>query len=158
MKRLAFFPGTFDPFTVGHADIVSRSLGLFDEVVVAVGVNEEKKTLFTPQQRIEMIKEVYGDNPRVQVLSYSGITTELAIAMGACAIVRGVRSVKDYEYERDIAEVNRMINGMETVLLFSDARYAAVSSSVVRELLHFGKEVAPLLPPEIDLHKYIMIK
>ena len=158
MKRLALFPGTFDPFTIGHADIVSRSLSLFDEVIVAVGVNEEKKALFTPQQRMEMMKTIYGENPRVQVVSYSGLTTELAIAMGADAIVRGVRSVKDYEYERDIAEVNRMINGMETILLFSDARYAAISSSVVRELLHFGKEVAPLLPPELDLHKYLSQK
>ncbi len=146
MKRIAIFPGSFDPFTVGHADIVERGLPLFDEIVIAVGVNTGKRTLFTPEERVRAIGELYADEPRIRVVSYNDLTIDLARRENARFILRGLRSVKDFEYERDIAGVNDRLGGIETVLLFTDPRHASISSSVVRELIAFGKDVTEFLP------------
>ena len=116
MTRI-LFPGSFDPFTLGHASLVDRALRLFDEVVIAVGVNEQKAGWLPADERIRAIRNIYKDNARVRVESYSGLTADYAAAIGATAILRGVRSVKDYEYELQMADVNRSINGIETVLL-----------------------------------------
>ena len=140
------FPGSFDPFTLGHASLVERALTLFDEVVIAVGVNEQKSGWMPADERICAIRELYKDCARVRVESYSGLTADFAASVGATAILRGVRSVKDFEYEMQMADVNRQLTGIETVLLFAEPQLASLSSSLVRELAHFGKDITPLLP------------
>lgn len=144
--RTAIFPGTFDPFTIGHDALVRRALNLVDELYIAIGINTEKRTMLTLDERITRIKALYEDDPRVHVVSYEGLTTDFAQSIGAQLIIRGVRNTIDFEYERNIADVNRMLTGIETVLLISEPEYAAISSSVVRELAHFGKDVSKYLP------------
>lgn len=147
MSRIALFAGSFDPFTKGHKSIVDRALSTFaDEVVVAIGVNYNKKSMFSIEERVEVIKAVYSDEPRVRVETYEGLTTDFATKTGATCLLRGVRSVKDFEYERDIAEMNKRLSGIETVLLFTEPEYACVSSSVVRELMSYGKDVTEFMP------------
>ena len=140
------FPGSFDPFTVGHASIVRRALPLFDKIIIAVGINEAKKTLLPVDERVAAIRKVYAAEPKVEVESYSTLTIDFAKAKGAHFILRGLRSVRDFEYERDIAEMNSRISGIETVLLFTEHQYACISSSAVRELIAFGKDVSNYLP------------
>lgn len=146
MKKTAIFPGSFDPFTVGHASIVERGLPLFDEIVIGVGVNENKRPLFTPEERVRSIAELYADEPRIRVVAYDDLTIDLARREQAGFILRGLRSVKDFEYERDIANMNFRLAGVETILLFTEPHYSSISSSVVRELIAFGKDVADFLP------------
>ena len=153
MKTTAIFPGSFDPFTIGHADIVRRGLRLFDRVVVAVGYNAQKTSGSTVEARLAAIERVFADEPRVKVVSYSDLTVDLAQREGAGFLLRGVRSVKDFEYERDMAAVNAaLVSGscpagtLETVLLIADPRYAHISSSLVRELQSYGRDVTPYLP------------
>jgi pantetheine-phosphate adenylyltransferase len=141
----AFFPGSFNPFTIGHASIVDRALEIFDNVIIGVGVSAEKPATDIAE-RITAIKRCYEDNPRVTVISYTALTAVVAKQIGASAIVRGVRSVKDFEYERDMADINRRINGMETVLFYSLPELSAISSSVVRELSSYGVDPAQFLP------------
>ena len=145
-RRIALFPGTFDPFTLGHQSLVSRVLTCADVVVIAIGINEKKQTYYTLEQRVEAIRNLYADESRVKVITYSGLTVDVAQQEGACFILRGVRSVIDFEYEKAIADVNRQLTGIETLLLFTEPAYAHISSSVVRELLHFGKDVSAFLP------------
>lgn len=145
--KTAIFAGSFDPFTKGHKNIIDRALaGVADMVYVVIGTNNTKRCMFTPEERAAAIKRTYGDDPRVAVRQWDGLITDLAKEVGADFLLRGVRSVKDFEYERDMAEVNRMLTGIDTVLLFSDPQYASVSSSVVRELLSFNKNVEQFLP------------
>jgi len=145
MTRL-LFPGTFDPFTRGHQDLVERALQFADEVIVAIGENANKQPCFSLDERKAQIADAFGNDPRVSVCSYSGLTTQLAQQVGATAILRGVRSVHDFEYERDMADVNRRLTGIDTVLLMADPKLAAVSSSIVRELIKFGQDVTDFLP------------
>jgi len=140
------FPGSFDPFTLGHADIVRRALGLFDEVVVAVGYNEQKKGWMPVEERVEAIRRLYKDEPRVRVESYTGLTVDFAKERGITAIVRGVRTTADFEYEMQLADVNRRLTGIETILLPASPQLASLSSSVVRELAHFGHDISAFLP------------
>ncbi len=144
--RIAIFPGSFDPFTVGHASIVERALPLFDRIVIGVGVNDNKRSAQTPQQRIEAIARLYEGDDRIKVVAYNDLTVDLVRREGAQYILRGLRSVKDFEYERDIAEMNKHLAGVETVMLFTEAQYSHVSSSVVRELAAYGKDVSCFLP------------
>jgi pantetheine-phosphate adenylyltransferase len=144
--KIVLFPGSFDPFTRGHASLVERALALFDEVVIAVGVNEQKAGWIPADQRVNALRELYKRNARVRVESYRGLTTDFAAAVGACAILRGVRSIKDFEYEMQMADINRELTGIETVCLFAEPALAAISSSVVRELAHFGKDISSFLP------------
>lgn len=146
MKKVAIFPGSFDPFTIGHASIVERGLPLFDEIVIGVGLNESKRALYAPAERVAAISRLYADEPRVRVESYDDLTIDFALRVGAKFILRGLRSVKDFEYERDIANMNHRLSGIETVLLFTEPHYSSVSSSVVRELIAFGKDVSDFLP------------
>jgi pantetheine-phosphate adenylyltransferase len=150
MKR-AIFPGSFDPFTLGHHSIVMRTLAFMDEVIIGIGFNESKKGLLTLEKRIEGIRKVYADEPRVKVLAYSGLTVDFAREHEAEVIVRGIRSVKDFEYEEGIADINRKLSGIETVFLFTEPEYSAISSSVVRELLHYGKDVSMFLPEGMEV-------
>lgn len=146
MERTALFAGTFDPFTKGHHALVLRALAIFDKVVVAVGRNMGKKCLFSVEQRVEAIEKLYAADKRVEVMAYDGLTMDLAKEIGATALLRGVRNTKDFEYEREIADVNFRIGGIETVLLMSELEHASISSSIVRELMNYGKDVTALLP------------
>ncbi|MBR6691725.1 MAG: pantetheine-phosphate adenylyltransferase [Bacteroidaceae bacterium] len=146
MARTALFAGTFDPYTKGHHSIVQRALPLFDEVVVAVGRNMGKRCMLSVEERVAAIEKLYAGENRVRVCAYDGLTMDFAREVGATVLLRGVRSVKDFEYEREIADVNRKVGGIDTFLLVSEPEYASVSSSVVRELLEYGKDVTPLLP------------
>ena len=146
MMKTGLFAGTFDPFTIGHASVVRRALQLFDRVVVAVGVSDAKHPETTAQQRVEAIRSLYADDERVTVVAYSGLTVDVAREHGAAFIVKGVRSVRDYESEREQAEVNRRLAGIDTVLLMAEPGLEAVSSSTVRSLRSFGRDVSEFLP------------
>ena len=146
MSRTALFAGSFDPYTVGHHALVERALQMFDRVVVAVGYNSEKGGAATFGERVAAIAAVYRDNSRVEVRSYSCLTMDFAREVGADVLLRGVRNIKDFEYERELADVNKQIGGIDTVLLVSEPGYSSVSSSVVRELMRYGKDVSDLLP------------
>lgn len=146
MEKTALFAGTFDPYTRGHHALVERALALFDTVVVAVGRNLEKKCMLSVKERVSAIEKLYAGNGRVKVAVYDTLTMDFAQSVGATALLRGVRSVKDFEYERDIADINLRLGGIDTVLLVSEPEYAAISSSVVRELMKYGKDVSELLP------------
>lgn len=144
--RRAIFPGTFDPFTIGHYSVVKRALGFMDEVIVGIGINDNKKTWFPTAKRVEMIEKLFADEPRVKVGAYSCLTVDFAKQCGAQFIVRGIRTVHDFEYEETIADINRKLAGIETILLFTEPELTSVSSTIVRELLQFGKDVTPFLP------------
>ena len=143
----ALFAGSFNPFTIGHESIVKRTLCFADEVIIAIGINNAKENPKTEtEERILTIRSYFTDEPRVTVLAYEGLTVDFARQMQADVMVRGVRSVKDFEYEREMADVNRKISGMETILLFSEPELSAVSSSIVRELKAHGKNISKCLP------------
>jgi pantetheine-phosphate adenylyltransferase len=152
-KRIAIFPGTFDPFTRGHESVVTRALDLFDELIIAIGINEAKRPLFTADERVGMIAKLYADNPRIRVEAYSDLTVDFAKRHGARYILRGIRSVGDFEYEKTIADVNRVLTGVETVVLFTEAEFGHISSTIARELMRFGKDVSDFLPNGLELPK-----
>lgn len=140
------FPGSFDPFTSGHADVVKRALGIFDEIVIAVGYNENKTGWMPVEERVNSIRKLYADEPRVIVESYTGLTVDYAKERGITTIIRGVRTTADFEFEMQLADVNRQLTGIETVLLPASPQLASFTSSVVRELAHFGRDISPFLP------------
>lgn len=144
--RIALFPGSFDPFTRGHQAIVERALPMFDKLVIAIGINRAKKGWMPVEERLERLEQLYAEEPRVEVVTYETLTMDLAAQYGAKYILRGVRSVTDFEYERTIADANRRIAGLETIFLISDAETSHISSSLVRELASFGHDVSNLLP------------
>ena len=144
--KAGIFVGSFDPFTIGHDDIVKRALPLFDRLVIGVGVNDRKQCMLTAEERVARIRRLYADEPNISVEAYADLTVDLAKRVGASFIGKGVRRVKDLEYEREQAEINRQLTGIETILLYADATKASISSSVVRELAHFGKDVSGFLP------------
>lgn len=146
-KRIALFAGSFNPFTIGHASIVERGLELFDEIVIGIGVNAAKTdSQADGENRAAHIRTLYAENPRVRVITYATLTVDAAQSVGAKFLLRGVRSVRDFEYERDLADVNRRLSGIETVLLYSLPEHAAISSSLVRELRAYGKDTSTLVP------------
>ena len=144
--KTLLFPGSFDPFTIGHKWVVDKALTIADRVVVAIGVNENKKRTFAIEEVEAAIKKVYAENPQVEVVTYSGLTIDIAKEVGADAIVRGVRSTIDFEYEKNIADINRELSGIETILLFTHPTLSHISSSMVRELNHFGHDVSKYIP------------
>lgn len=150
MKK-AIFPGTFDPFTIGHYSVVKRALTFMDEIVIGIGVNESKRTWFPTEKRLDMIRKLFADEPRITVEAYSGLTIDFANQCSAKFIVRGIRTVHDFEYEETIADVNRKLSGIETILLFTEPELTSVSSTIVRELLKYGKDVTPFLPEGMEL-------
>lgn len=137
----ALFAGSFDPFTIGHRSIVERGLKLFDTIIIAVGHNEHKREEWSVEQRVKSISSLYAGNPYVTVTRYSGLTVDFAAEAGADVLLRGVRGVADFEYERNLADTNRMIRGIETVILISEPEFACISSSMVRELIHNNHDV-----------------
>ncbi len=149
--RVALFPGSFDPFTRGHESIVRRALPLFDRFVIAIGVNADKRSFMSMDQRKAFIESVFQDEPRVEVISYENMTVDIAREVGAQFIVRGVRLIQDFENEKHLAEVNRDLSGIETILLYTLPEYSHISSSIVRELARFGQDVSGYLPEDADL-------
>ena len=139
-KRIAIFPGTFDPFTIGHMSLVERALNMLDEIVIAIGVNEAKSQYFSVDERVRM-------------LSYNCLTVDLARQCHAGFILRGIRSVNDFEYEKTIADVNRKISGVETLVLFTEPEHTHISSTIVRELLRYGRSVDEFLPDGLVLSR-----
>ncbi len=144
--RTGIFVGSFDPFTIGHDAIVRRALPLFDKIVIGVGVNERKKYLYSAHVRVRKIEALYAGEPRVEVKAYTDLTVDFARREGAEFIIKGVRSIKDFEYEREQADINRKIGGVDTILFYAEPQFESVSSSMVRELIHFGKDVSEFLP------------
>ena len=148
MKR-AVFPGSFDPITRGHEDIIRRSLDLFDEIIVAVGVNSDKKYLFDLKKRLAFIEEVFRDEDKIRVDTYSGLTVGYCRKVDAGYIIRGLRNPGDFEFEKSIAQMNRRMSGVETVFLLSAPENAYISSSIVREVYRYGGDVKDLLPDAV---------
>ena len=147
--KTALFTGTFNPFTIGHADIVERALKIFDQIVIGIGYNPDKGSFMSAEieERVAKIRKVYENDPRVIVEAYSDLTVDLAERHNAVAIVKGVRSIKDYEYERDQADFNKLLSdGLDTILFYSRPEFSALSSSMIRTLEMFGKDVSRFLP------------
>ena len=152
-KRVAIFPGSFDPFTRGHESIVRRALPMFDRFVIAIGVNADKRSFMTMEQRKEWIERVFKNEPKVEVVTYTGMTVDIAKEVGAQFIVRGVRLIQDFENEKHLAEVNRDLSGIETILLYTLPEDSHISSSIVRELFKYGQDVRAYLPKGVDLEE-----
>jgi len=150
MKRIALFPGTFDPMTLGHVDIINRSLDLFDKIVIGIGTNINKKPMYTEEQRVEWIKEIYKDEPRVEAKIYEGLTVNFCKEIGAGYIIRGIRFVSDFEYEKTIADMNRSLDSkIETIFLTCLPKYSSVASTLVRDVIRNGGNASMFLPEVI---------
>ena len=149
-KRIAFFPGSFDPFTKGHADIVLRGLRLFDEVIIGIGTNTSKSRHFSLDMMLEKINEAFAGNPDVKVVTYDDLTANIARKEGAKFLLRGLRNTTDFEYENTISQVNRHLeSNLETVFLITSPEFAPISSTIVRELHRYGANVDDYLPYKI---------
>ena len=147
MSRICLFPGTFDPVTLGHVDIINRSLGLFDKVIIGIGKNANKAPMFPDEKRLEWIKEIYKDEPKVDALVYEGLTAECCKKVGAKFILRGIRYVNDFEYEKAIADMNRSLDSsIETIFLTCLPQYTSVASTLVRDVIRNGGDVSQFLP------------
>lgn len=144
--RRAIFPGSFDPFTIGHYDIVKRGLDLFDEIVIGIGRNSTKRETFPIRERLTAIQKIFADEPRVRVQIYDCLTVDFASEVNAHFILRGIRCVEDFEYERNMAEANKQLGGVETIILYTRPEYAHISSTLVRDLYAYNKDVSQFVP------------
>src|ERR687890_222970 len=150
MNRICLFPGTFDPVTLGHTDIIDRSLDLFDKVVIGIGKNSNKAPMFSGEQRLEWIREIYKHDDRVDAMVYEGLTADCCRTIGASYILRGIRYVNDFEYEKAIADMNRSLDPtIETIFLTCLPQYTSVASTLVRDVIRNGGDVSQFLPPEV---------
>ena len=152
MKK-AIFPGSFDPITLGHLDIVNRGVTLFDEVIIAIGENSSKDYMFSLEERKQFIENTFKDNPKVKVVSYSGLTTEFCKEIGVDFILRGLRNPADFEFEKAIAQTNRHLSTVETVFLLTSAQTSFISSSIVREIIRFDGDYKKLVPNSVRIKK-----
>ena len=156
MEKVAIFPGSFDPFTLGHDVIVKQGLELFDKIIIAVGINVEKHGLLSTGNRVRLIRDLYGDDPRIEVTTYTGLTGDFCRSQSCRFILRGMRNTVDYEYERSIMLVNqKLYPEITTVLLFTPPQYVAISSSIIRELVTYGGDTSSLMPQNIDITNYL---
>jgi len=150
MQRICLFAGTFDPITKGHVDIITRSLSLFDKLVVGIGTNSSKQPMFTLEQRTAWIKDIFRNEPRVEVMGYEGLTIDHCHKIGAGYVLRGIRSVIDFEYEKAIADMNRMLApDIETIFLTCSPLYSTISSTLVRDVIKNNGNAGLLLPDEV---------
>lgn len=155
MEKIAVFPGSFDPITVGHESVVLRALPLFDRVVVAVGHNAAKRTMFTESQRVAMIERVFAQQPTVTVMPYEGLTVELCHRLGARFILRGLRTSADFEFERAIAQVNKAMHPeIETVFMLTRPEHTPISSSIIRDIMLHHGDPSPFLPQRLDISQF----
>ncbi len=158
-KKVAIFPGSFDPFTKGHENIVLRALPLFDEVVIAIGVNSNKTGFFTVEERIMLIKSVFANNPKVSVEGYAGLTVDYCKRKGAPFMLRGIRTAADFEYERAVAQMNKiMLPHVESVFLLTTPELTPVNSTIVRDILKHGGDATQFLPDNMDLDAVLKTK
>ena len=156
MKKIAVFPGSFDPFTVGHESVVKRALPLFDTIIIAVGTNTTKQSFFTLEQRMQMIRDVFPDESRIVIDQYKGLTVDYCQAKGAKYLLRGLRTSADFEYERAIAQLNKsMYPEVESVFLLTLPEHTPVNSTIVRDIIRHGGNAKKFLPDKIDLKKYL---
>ncbi|MEO8414702.1 MAG: pantetheine-phosphate adenylyltransferase [Ginsengibacter sp.] len=150
MDRICLFPGTFDPVTLGHTDIINRSLPLFDKLVIGIGRNSNKAAMFTENQRLKWLKKIYKDQPKIKVLAYDGLTVNCCKSIGANFILRGIRYVNDFEYEKAIADMNRSLApNVETIFLTCLPEFTSVASTIVRDVIRNGGNVSQFLPDAI---------
>ncbi len=152
MKK-AIFPGSFDPITLGHLDIVNRGVTLFDEVIIAIGENSSKEYMFSLEERKKFIENTFKDNPKVKVVSYQGLTTEFCKEIGVNFILRGLRNPADFEFEKAIAHTNRELSKVETVFLLTSTQTSFISSSIVREIIRFKGDYKKLVPNSVSTKK-----
>jgi pantetheine-phosphate adenylyltransferase len=147
--KIALFPGSFDPITIAHVDILKRSIPLFDKVVLGIGLNSSKQNFLSAETREEIVRSVFKDYPNVEIATYQGLTVDFCKQIGATYMIRGIRSVGDFEYERAIAQINQtMMPNVETIFILSKPEYSAISSTIVRDILRNGGDVSPFLPKE----------
>lgn len=151
--RKAIFPGSFDPITNGHEDIIRRAIPLFDEIVVAIGINADKKYMFTLEQRKAFIQQAFKDYPSVSVVTYEGLTIDLCKKLNAHFILRGLRNPADFEFEKAIAHTNRLLSKIETVFLLTAAKTSYISSSIVRDVIRNGGDYTALVPDSVRLQQ-----
>ena len=150
MAKIAVFPGSFDPITIGHVDLVKRSLPLFDKIIVAVGINTQKKYLFSLDQRLEWLNAVFDEEPKVEVGHFENLTADYCKKIGAKYLLRGLRNASDFDYEKTISQLNNIIGGgLETIFLISQPGYSHISSTIVREIIKGGGDASPFLPEKI---------
>jgi pantetheine-phosphate adenylyltransferase len=147
--KIALFPGSFDPITIAHVDILKRSIPLFDKVVLGIGLNSSKQNFLSAETREEIVRSVFKAYPNVEIATYQGLTVDFCKQIGATYMIRGIRSVGDFEYERAIAQINQtMMPNVETIFILSKPEYSAISSTIVRDILRNGGDVSPFLPKE----------
>ncbi len=150
MEKIALFPGSFDPITFAHMDILNRSLPLFDKVYVGIGLNSTKQSLLTPEKRAQMLTKVFADNPKIEVLSYEGLTVEFCHKIGAQYMIRGIRSTADFEYEKAISQMNHAMRPeIESIFILSKPGFSAISSTIVRDILRNGGDVSKFVPQAV---------
>ena len=152
MQRIALFPGSFDPLTRGHESVVLRALPLFDQLIVAIGVNGQKSSFFTLERRLMWLEKVFGSDPRIRITTYTGLTIDICRKEKVRYILRGLRTPADFEFEQGIAQMNRLMDPeIETVFLLCDPEYAPISSSIVREIIRNGGDAGRFVPEGVDL-------
>lgn len=150
MQRICLFPGTFDPLTLGHVDIINRALPLFDKIVVGIGLNAAKAPMFSPEQRLQWVSDIYANDSRVEGAAYDGLTVDYCKKIGAHFILRGIRYVSDFEYEKTIADANRTLDKtIETIFLTGEPKYTSVASTIVRDILRNNGDASPFLPDTV---------
>ncbi|WP_321306287.1 pantetheine-phosphate adenylyltransferase [Marinifilum fragile] len=155
MERIAIFPGSFDPFTIGHESIVTRALPLFDKIIIAIGYNSEKRQFFPIEKRIQWIKEAFQNNPKIEVETFEGLTVEYCKSKNAHFILRGLRTAADFEYERAIAQINKkMAYDLESIFLLTTPEHTMITSTIVRDIIRHGGNASQFLPQVIDPDAY----
>ena len=148
--RRAVFPGSFDPITLGHSDIINRGLNLFDEIIIAIGINADKKYMFDLEERVSFIKKLYKSEPKIKVMTYSGLTVDFCQQQDAAFILRGLRNPADFEFEKAIGHTNRLLSEIETVFLLTSVRTSYISSSIVRDVMRNGGDYKLLVPETVE--------
>ena len=150
MPRICLFPGTFDPITMGHVDVIQRAVSLFDKLVIGIGINSSKQPMFTVEQRTEWIQKIFKNDPRVETVGYEGLTIDFCKQIGAQYILRGIRYISDFEYEKAISDMNHILApDIETIFLTCSPQYSTISSTIVRDVIRYGGDVSAIVPKEV---------